>query len=462
MVKISLNTVTRECVADSTFLGFEGENQANVLDFSFSDKFVDGTAVLNIKRGKDTGFVSVDKIGSGYQLPVKSSLLSQVGDVIFQFVITTVEGSIMKFDPFVMTVEDAIDTDVPLPEEYPSWVEMANVKLAEVDAAVEQANSISKQILLDKNSGVFDGRDGLDGANGVSPVVKTEQTSTGAKIIITDATGTHVAELLNGQRGEAGVAGERGPRGETGPAGPQGPAGKDGTLTFEELTEEQKATLKGDTGPTGPQGIQGPQGPQGIQGAAGATGPQGPAGPKGDTGPVGERGPQGETGPAGANGLTPFIGSNGNWWIGETDTGVSASGSGTGGTGGGSSYKQVELLSEPVSYALNVAINKELALLDDVTNYDEIVFNYCLDYDSGKEIYTNTEYRALVSNIVYNNSNSAINAGETAILPIFTSDTRYLQLWFKTPNKIFILKTTSEGATTKYAIKITSIKGIKY
>ena len=29
MVKILLNTVTRECVADSTFLGFEGEKNAN-------------------------------------------------------------------------------------------------------------------------------------------------------------------------------------------------------------------------------------------------------------------------------------------------------------------------------------------------------------------------------------------------------------------------------------------------
>lgn len=29
---------------------------------------------------------------------------------------------------------------------------------------------------------------------------------------------------------------------------------------------------------------------------------------------------------AGADGLTPFIGENGNWWIGETDTGVKAQG----------------------------------------------------------------------------------------------------------------------------------------
>jgi hypothetical protein len=380
MVKISLNTVTRECIADSTFLGFEGENQANVLDFSFSDKFVDGTAVLNIKRGKDTGFVSVDKVGNGYQLPVKSSLLSQVGDVTFQFVITTVDGAIMKFDPFVMTVEDAIDTDVPLPEEYPTWVEMANVKLAEIDIAIEQANSTSKQILSDKANGVFDGKDGIDGTNGISPVVKTEQTSTGAKITITDVNGAHVAEVLNGAKGETGVAGPQGPQGIQGPAGPQGPAGKDGTLTFEELTEEQKATLKGEpgaTGPRGPQGLQGPtgatgaQGPQGLQGPMG---PQGPKGDKGDTGETGETGPQGETGPAGANGLTPYIGSNGNWWIGETDTGVKASGEG--GTGGGSSYREVDLIDSPVEYSISKTltnINQDLVFNDSVLNYDEIV-----------------------------------------------------------------------------------------
>lgn len=46
--------------------------------------------------------------------------------------------------------------------------------------------------------------------------------------------------------------------------------------------------------------------------------------------PVNIKGPRGEQGPAGADGkngqdgVTPHIGENGNWWIGETDTGVSA------------------------------------------------------------------------------------------------------------------------------------------
>lgn len=42
-------------------------------------------------------------------------------------------------------------------------------------------------------------------------------------------------------------------------------------------------------------------------------------------GPQGATGPQGETGARGADGLTPYI-SNGTWWIGTVDTGVTAKG----------------------------------------------------------------------------------------------------------------------------------------
>lgn len=52
----------------------------------------------------------------------------------------------------------------------------------------------------------------------------------------------------------------------------------------------------------------------------------GSKGDKGDTGATGEKGETGETGATGKDGNTPFIGSNGNWWIGEVDTGIGASG----------------------------------------------------------------------------------------------------------------------------------------
>lgn len=89
------------------------------------------------------------------------------------------------------------------------------------------------------------------------------------------------------------------------------------SLTFDDLTPEQKAEL---TGPSGAspyigengnwfvgeldtgvqaQGAQGPKGEQGPQGDTGATGPKGEQGPQGDmgaTGAKGEQGPQGDTG----------------------------------------------------------------------------------------------------------------------------------------------------------------------
>ena len=55
--------------------------------------------------------------------------------------------------------------------------------------------------------------------------------------------------------------GETGPQGPQGETGPQGPAGVDGTVTFEELTEEQKESLRG---PQGEQGLQGEVGPAGV------------------------------------------------------------------------------------------------------------------------------------------------------------------------------------------------------
>ena len=167
------------------------------------------------------------------------------------------------------------------------------------------------------------------------------------------------------------IKGPQGPAGKQGPAGPEGKQGKDGavgpqgetgpanTLKIGTVTSGDEAgaaitgtapdqTLdlvlpKGDKGATGPQG---PKGADGItptigangnwylgttdtgkpsRGAAGAKGDPGAPGAKGDPGEPGATGPQG---PKGADGTTPHIGANGNWYIGDTDTGVSAEGRG--------------------------------------------------------------------------------------------------------------------------------------
>lgn len=124
-------------------------------------------------------------------------------------------------------------------------------------------------------------------------------------------------------KGETGSAGPQGPQGEVGPAGPQGPVGPegpkgaDGTMTFEDLTPEQKASLKGDKGDKGDTGAAGPQGEPGPKGDKGDPGPQGP---KGDTGETGAQGPQGLQGEPGTNGTSPVKGVD--YWTAADQTSI--------------------------------------------------------------------------------------------------------------------------------------------
>lgn len=109
---------------------------------------------------------------------------------------------------------------------------------------------------------------------------------------------------IQGPQGEKGETGEQGPQGEQGPVGPQGETGPqgekgvDGTVSFDELTEAQRLSLKGDKGDKGEKGEQGPQGPKGIDGTVSfdeltdeqRASLKGEKGDKGETGPVGPKG----------------------------------------------------------------------------------------------------------------------------------------------------------------------------
>lgn len=63
-----------------------------------------------------------------------------------------------------------------------------------------------------------------------------------------------------------------------------------------------------------------------INKGSGVPGEKGDKGDQGEPGPQGPQGQQGNPGTPGSNGQTPYIGNNGNWWIGDTDLQISARG----------------------------------------------------------------------------------------------------------------------------------------
>lgn len=108
-----------------------------------------------------------------------------------------------------------------------------------------------------------------------------------------------------GKQGPKGDKGDKGDKGEKGDKGDTGAPGKDGEVTFESLTDEQRASLKGDKGDKGEQGE---PGPKGDKGDTGATGPAGERGPQGEQGIQGIQGEPGKDGADGKDGYTPVKG----------------------------------------------------------------------------------------------------------------------------------------------------------
>ena len=152
-----------------------------------------------------------------------------------------------------------------------------------------------------------DGADGAKGEDGISPKVQINAvtneweisvnnglswTSTGVK-----ATGTDGKDGVDGKNGRDGIDGK------DGKDGINGQDGKDGDTPFVGSngnwwigTTDTGVKAAGQDGRDGQNGVDGKDGKNGINGQDGK------------------------------DGDTPFVGSNGNWWIGTTDTGVKAAG----------------------------------------------------------------------------------------------------------------------------------------
>ena len=187
------------------------------------------------------------------------------------------------------------------------------------------------------------GEDGKDGRDGRTPSVGPNGNwwigimDTGVK-----AEGTDGRDGVDGKNGADGLTpaiGENGNWwiGDTdtgvkagGADGKNGADGKDGTDGLTPTIGENGNWWIGDTD-TGVKAAAA-DGRDGADGKDGVDGKDGANGKDGIDGKDGVDGKDGTDGAQGAPGLTPSIGGNGNWWLGNTDTGVRAAGT-TGATG---------------------------------------------------------------------------------------------------------------------------------
>ena len=140
------------------------------------------------------------------------------------------------------------------------------------DDAASGAQKIANDVQKKLDNGEFVGATGPQGEKGEPGAQgpRGEKGDTGER----GPQGETGATGPQGPQGETGAIGPQGPRGETGATGPQGPKGKDGEVTFESLTDEQKASLRGEPGAKGEKGEKGDPGAKGEKGDPGRDAPQ--------------------------------------------------------------------------------------------------------------------------------------------------------------------------------------------
>ena len=216
------------------------------------------------------GRASLQKQVGSVQANVVSVTLPKIGyaergdvSIILSLMDEDGQTQIPLYGCVIRVMEDSTDTILDEEKVIPSLAELlaqfdackaaagaANTAAGKAISAASGAQKVANDVQKKLDNGEFVGAQGPKGEKG----------DTGAQ----------------GPRGEKGDTGERGPQGETGATGPQGPKGKDGEVTFESLTDEQIASLRGEPGAKGEKGEKGDPGAQGEKGEKGDPGRDAP------------------------------------------------------------------------------------------------------------------------------------------------------------------------------------------
>ena len=136
---------------DRRSLGMNGENLQEVLLFCLDEK-VEGTGIVEVELPNgEKGMIEVERTEEGYELPVKSSLLTQTGFVKFQLRILHDDVEIFKSEIIALEVKDSINATETIPEQYPTWIDtLTNLKQDLEKSESERVSNENERISAEK------------------------------------------------------------------------------------------------------------------------------------------------------------------------------------------------------------------------------------------------------------------------------------------------------------------------
>ena len=134
---VNVSASTSKVYLEETSVAVDGENIAGQIIFKFNDdKFIDGIARLEWQNGADKYYQLMEKVGKTYVLPIKN-VMTKEGKMYFQLVITQEqigeEIPVFKSNQFYVYVEKSINAEGEAPDGFPTWLDLGNAKLIEMD-----------------------------------------------------------------------------------------------------------------------------------------------------------------------------------------------------------------------------------------------------------------------------------------------------------------------------------------
>ena len=207
---INVSTKTSKVYLEEASIAVDGENIAGRVIFKFDgNNFIDGIARLEWQNGSNKYFQIMDKVDKTYVLPIKN-VMTHEGKMYFQLVITQQaigeEIPVFKSNQFYVFVEKSINAEGEAPDEYETWLDIANEKILEMsnlNITASKSGNTETIVLTDKQgvdhtTYIYDGQDGRDGADAKINGYNTVSIVAGENITI-DQEGSTLT--INGEAG---------------------------------------------------------------------------------------------------------------------------------------------------------------------------------------------------------------------------------------------------------------------
>lgn len=143
-IQINVNSETNQVLRNSETLGISTENLQGKIIFK-PEPFVDGACRMYIEN---KGSVLMEKEEDCYTLDIKSSLLITPGiDICFKITEAENEDGIPIFctQKMYFKVLDTIESEEEIPDQYPTWEEILDSKIAELEALEEDVEQAEQE-----------------------------------------------------------------------------------------------------------------------------------------------------------------------------------------------------------------------------------------------------------------------------------------------------------------------------